>query len=266
VEGAFRGDVRSQEDMEQAVDGADIVVHLAAYHGGYNPPPTDETRFDVNVTGTFRVFQACLKKGVNRVVWGSSIAAMRNRGCYSMTKVLGESLCEYYHLTHGMQVAMMRYGAFTPCDLITYGQRLLGSGVDVRDCANATMCAVDCLSGGADLFGRFTVMPDHGIAYNLLASFGREYRKALSSVNPEWPNLIKKYGIAIPDAMTHYDISSTQEALSFQPSFNFLTFMAELQRCDQAGEIGNDSPRWWFEQGIPSPADVVWPECLEYAK
>ncbi len=266
VEGAFRGDVRSQEDMEQAVDAADVVVHLAAYHGGYSPQPTDETRFEVNVTGSFRMFQACLKKGVNRVVWASSLAAMKNQGCYPMTKVLGEDLCEYYHLTHGMQIAMMRYGAFTPCDLITYGERLLGRGVDARDCVNATMCAVDLLSKGSDLFGHFAVSPDHGLPDENLASFGRRYKGILSSMNATWPNLIDRYSIDIPDAVTQYDISSTQAALGFHPSFNFLTFLEELERRERSGEISVESPRWWFEQGIPAPENVVWPDCLDYGK
>ena len=68
ADNTFRADVRSQEDMERAVDGCDVVVHLAAFHGGYKPPPTDETRFDVNVLGTFRLLQACLKKGIRRVI------------------------------------------------------------------------------------------------------------------------------------------------------------------------------------------------------
>ena len=266
VEGAFRGDVRSQEDMEQAVDGADIVVHLAAYHGGYNPPPTDETRFEVNVVGTFRMFQACLKKGVKRVVWGSSIAAMQNEGCYSMTKVLGEDLCEYYHLTHGMQVAMIRYGAFTPCDLITYGERLLGSGVDLRDCVNATVRAVDLLYDGFELFGQFTVLPDHKLPDEQLASFGSQYRRILNAMNPEWPTLIDRYSINIPDAVTQFDISSTQAVLGFQPAFNFLTFMEELERRDRSGEIADDFARWWFEQGIPAPENVIRPDCLDFDK
>lgn len=266
AEKVIRGDVRSQEDMEQAVDGADVVIHLAAYHGGYNPPPTDETRFDVNVVGTFRMFQACLKKGIKHVVWGSSIAAMRNQGCYSMTKVLGEDLCEYYHLTHGMQLAMMRYGAFTPCDLITYGERLLGSGVDLRDCVNATVRAVDLLSAGSDLYGHFTISADNRLQEEQLATFGSHYRRILSSMNPEWPNLIDRYSIRIPDFVTQYDISSTQAVLGFQPAFNFFSFMEELERRDRLGEIAGDSPRWWFEQGIPAPENVIWPDCKDDGK
>jgi nucleoside-diphosphate-sugar epimerase len=266
AEDVVRGDVRSQEDMEQAVAGAEIVIHLAAFHGGYNPPPTDETRFDVNVVGTFRMFQACLKKGIKRVVWGSSIAAMRNQGCYSMTKVLGEDLCEYYHLTHGMQIAMMRYGAFTPCDLITYGERLLGSGVDLRDCVNATIRAVDLLSDGSDLYGRFTILPDHKIQKEQLASFGSHYREILGVLNPEWLNLIDRYSISIPESVTQYDISFTQAALGFQSSFNFFSFMEELERRDRSGGISGDSPRWWFEQGIPAQENVPWPDCLDDGK
>lgn len=263
LENAVRGDVRSQEDMEKAVDGADIVVHLAALHGGYNPKPQDETRFEVNVVGTFRMFQACLKKGIKRVVWGSSTAVLKNkknRDCYSMTKVLGEDLCEYYHRKHEMQIPMIRYGAFTRCDLMTYGERLLGSGVDLRDCVNATMRAVDLLSDGANLYGHFTIKPDHELPDERLEYDGSQYKRILSEMNPEWSKLIERYSIRIPDCVTQDDISSTKAVLGFQPSFNFVTFMKQLERRDRSGDIPDDSPRWWFELGTPEPEKVVWPD------
>lgn len=85
----------------------------------------------VDIVGTFNVLQACLRNGVRRVVWASSTAALSKQGIYCITKVLGEDLCDYYHETHGVQIAMMRYGAFTACDLVTYGQRLLRHAVDL---------------------------------------------------------------------------------------------------------------------------------------
>jgi len=262
-ENTFRADVRSQEDMELAVDGCDVVVHLAAFHGGYVPPPTDETRFDVNVTGTFRVMQACLKKGIRRVVWASSMAAMSKRSFYSITKVLGEDLCEYYHLTHGFAIAMLRYGAFTPCDLFTYGERILSIGVDPRDCVGATVQAIDQLQSGMKFFGHFTVMPDHKLSEKDLKSFGQQWRNRLSAANPAWPELIDKYKIRIPETLVQQDIASTQTVLGFRASYNFTTFLEELQHREEAGEIFTDSPRWCFEQGCPAPEGVVWLRGLD---
>jgi nucleoside-diphosphate-sugar epimerase len=248
--------------MERAVEDCDIVVHLAAFHGGYTPPPTDETRFDVNVVGTFRLLQACLKKGIRRIVWASSIAAASKEGFYPITKVLGEDLCEYYHLTHGFSIGILRYGAFTPCDLLTYGERILGIGVDIRDCVGATICAIERLQSGMELFGRFTVLPDHRFTEEKRQSLASEYPILLGAINPVWADLVAKYKIKIPPNVVQYDISSTQTILGFHPSFNFITFLEELEHRDKIGAITISAPRWYFEQGCHPPEGVIWPECL----
>ena len=177
-----------------------------------------------------------------------------------MTKVLGEDLCEYYHLTHGFNVAMLRYGAFTPCDFITYGQRLLGIGVDIRDCVAATVRSIELMLEGKELFGRFIIMPDHKQSEQVMQSFSEEFPAILNATNRDWPGLVDKYGIKIPQVITQHDLSSTKQVLGFEPSFNFATFLHELHQRDTTGRVFTDSPRWFFEQGIAPPEGIVWPE------
>ncbi len=50
-----RCDTRTPEDARRAVDGMDLVVHLAAWHPAHDPPVSAETIFAVNVGGTFNV-------------------------------------------------------------------------------------------------------------------------------------------------------------------------------------------------------------------
>jgi len=255
----LRADVRSQADMDRAVAGADIVVHLAAYHGGYSPPPTDDTRFHVNVVGTFNVLQACLRAGVRRVVWASSTAALLKRGIYGITKVLGEDLCDYYRETHGFDIAMMRYGAFTACDLVTYGQRLLGHGVDRRDCVEATVRAIRLLAQGRSIFGRYTVMPTHPWSDDEREHLGERWRDLVARVHPDAPALVERYGIEVPQTVGQHELALTRAVLGFVPRRNFETFLAELQEQDACGAIAPDSPRWCFETGRPPVEGVVWP-------
>jgi nucleoside-diphosphate-sugar epimerase len=258
--GVVRADVRSGRDMAHAVDGADVVVHLAAYHGGYQPPPTDDTRFHVNVVGTFNVLQACLEAGIQRVVWASSTAALSKRGMYCITKVLGEDLCDYFHQTHGFQIAMMRYDAFTACDLVTYGQRLLHHGVDRRDCVEATVRAVRLLAGGSDLFGRYIVAHDHPWTPEEHEHFGQRWKDILGGRCPRAAKLIDRYRIEIPSSVRRYDQSSTRTDLDFAPRHDFETFLAELSARDTEGLVTPESPRWSFETGRPPDEGVAWPE------
>ena len=257
--GALRADVRGVEDMERAVDGADVVVHLAAYHGGYVPLPTDETRFHVNVVGTFNAMQACLKKGVRRVVWASSMAALSKESMYCITKVLGEDLCDYYCQTHGLQIAMMRYDAFTPCDLVSYGQRLLQNGVDLRDCVEATARAVKAFAAGRELSGRFTVAREHPWTDQEHEQFGRRWKDILTRSCPQAVELIERYRIEMPKSVRRYDLAPTREALGFAPQYNFETFLDELARKDAAGLVTPQSPRWRFETGRAPEPGIVWP-------
>jgi nucleoside-diphosphate-sugar epimerase len=253
---AQRGDVRLAEDMERAVDGVDAVIHLVAWHGGYHPAPTDEARFDTNVVGTFRVLQACLKKDVRRLVWASSIAAWSPASFYGATKVVGETLCRHHHLAHGFRVAMMRYGSFTPCDLVTYGQRLLANGVDRRDCCEATLAALRGVMEGRVDFGAYTVLAEHPFTP---ADCDGDPREAVARHWPGQEDLLDRYEVALPRSLVRHDLRATREALGWQGRHTFGTFLDALRRLDAAGAVRPDSPRWSFEQGTPPPESVVWP-------
>src|SRR3989304_9008184 len=68
------GDIMQTDILEAAFDGADGVFHLAALWllQCHDYP---RSAFDVNVRGTFNVMEACVKKGVNRLVYSSSAPA-----------------------------------------------------------------------------------------------------------------------------------------------------------------------------------------------
>ncbi len=68
------GDVRDPASVARALDGAEVVFHLAARItiGG---DPADEVRA-VNVQGTGNVVEACLRQGVRRLVHFASIHAL----------------------------------------------------------------------------------------------------------------------------------------------------------------------------------------------
>lgn len=251
-----RADVRLQEDAERAIDGCDLVIHLAAIHGGYSPGPTQEARYEANVTGAFRVLQACVKKDIGRMVFGSSISVQDVSSFYGLTKRLGEELCLRYHESDRMRIVMLRYGAFTPCDVVTAAERLLSYGVDVRDCVEATAVAVDRLMADqVDCIGCF-VTPNYGLP-------PREHRidrawidRLLQEV-PGAGRVIERYDLAMPERVRQYDLSTTKDALGFLPAHDFASHLAMLQQLDESGVLTPTSPRWTFETGVPAPEGAV---------
>jgi nucleoside-diphosphate-sugar epimerase len=255
----MRTDVRNQEDMERAVKGADAVLHLAAFHGGYRPPPTDETRFEINVTGTFRMFQACLKLGIRKVVWASSTAASSKKGIYSITKVIGEDLCEYYHLTHDFKIAVIRFGSFTPFDFLSYGERLLNRGIDVRDCATAVERSLELLSRSSEFFERFNLVTSAFLKNDVRHSLINDTKRHLESIDPIYPDLVSRYGLNISTHFSDLDVKNVRGLLKMEPRYTFYNFLADLKQYDREGRVKPGTPRWRFEDGIKPPEDVVFP-------
>ncbi|MCC7529866.1 MAG: NAD-dependent epimerase/dehydratase family protein [Candidatus Melainabacteria bacterium] len=69
-----RGDVTNPEHVQEAVEGSDVVYHLA---GLVSYKKRDQNRqYAVNVLGTRNIMDACLRNNVKRVIHTSSVAAM----------------------------------------------------------------------------------------------------------------------------------------------------------------------------------------------
>ncbi|TMQ72808.1 MAG: NAD-dependent epimerase/dehydratase family protein [Candidatus Eisenbacteria bacterium] len=86
------GDVRDAGAVDRATRGMDVVVHLACATGVARASVARE----VNVLGTRRVLDALRVNGGRRVVFVSSISAMRERmGPYGRTKREGETLVQH---------------------------------------------------------------------------------------------------------------------------------------------------------------------------
>jgi len=70
-------DVRRLADLQAACAGVDTVVHLAA-------DPTDgpfmESLLPLNIVSVYNAFEAAKQNGCRRIVWTSSIMAVKGRG------------------------------------------------------------------------------------------------------------------------------------------------------------------------------------------
>jgi UDP-N-acetylglucosamine 4,6-dehydratase (inverting) len=88
----FIGDVRDRERLYRALDGVDYVVHAAAAKivptAEYNPFECVKT----NVTGAMNLIDACIDKGVKRVVALSTDKASSPVNLYGATKLVSDKL------------------------------------------------------------------------------------------------------------------------------------------------------------------------------
>lgn len=173
------GDILQTDILESAMIDVDGVFHFAALWllQCHEYP---RSAFDVNIRGTFNVMEACLNKGVERLVYSSSASVygdavtepmsenhpFNNKNFYGATKIAGEAMMTAFHHRYGLNYVGLRYmnvygprqdyqGAYIAVimkmlDAIDNGQgpTIMGDGseafdfVAVEDCALANVCAM----------------------------------------------------------------------------------------------------------------------------
>jgi UDP-glucose 4-epimerase len=181
------GDILQSDILQSALEGADGVFHFAALWllQCHEYP---RSAFETNVRGTFNVLEACVAKGVKRLVWSSSASVygdaltepmdedhpFNNKNFYGATKICGEAMARAYHHRYGLDYVGLRYmnvygprqdyrGAYIAVimkmlDAIDRGEgpTIFGDGseafdfVAVEDCARANLCGMK-----ADITDRF---------------------------------------------------------------------------------------------------------------
>ena len=109
----FIGDVRDKDRLYRALDGVEYVVHAAATKivptAEYNPFECVKT----NINGAMNLIDACIDKGVKRVVALSTDKASSPINLYGATKLASDKLfvsASSYSGSHDTRFAVVRYG------------------------------------------------------------------------------------------------------------------------------------------------------------
>jgi UDP-N-acetylglucosamine 4,6-dehydratase (inverting) len=109
----FIGDVRDKDRLVRALDGIDYVVHAAATKivpsAEYNPFECVKT----NIIGAMNLIDACIDRGVKRVVALSTDKASAPANLYGATKLAADKLFvagNSYSGGHNVRFSVVRYG------------------------------------------------------------------------------------------------------------------------------------------------------------
>ena len=109
----FIGDVRDKDRLSRALDGIDYVVHAAATKivptAEYNPFECVKT----NVIGAMNLIDACIDRGVKRVIALSTDKASSPANLYGATKLASDKLFvagNSYAGAHETRFGVVRYG------------------------------------------------------------------------------------------------------------------------------------------------------------
>ncbi len=165
------GDIRDQESVTRAMQGVDVVFHLAALIGipySYEAP---SSYVRTNIEGTLNVLTAARQAGVGRVVhtstsevYGSATYVpmdekhpLQGQSPYSASKIGADKMAESFYLSFGLPVVTLRpFNTFGP-----------------RQSARAVIPTIitQCLAGKAVRLGHLHPTRDFNFVSNTVDGF-----------------------------------------------------------------------------------------------
>jgi len=173
-------DIRDYDAVIRALDGAELVFHLAAQSNVMGAMQDPDYSFTTNVVGTYNVLKAASEAGVRRVVFSSSrevygepdsipvpeTAPLAPKSFYGASKVAGEAYCRVWRRAGGPECQVLRFAnLYGPRDrdrviplwiararagepLQMYGGEQELDFVWVGHCVSALLAAADCPEHG----------------------------------------------------------------------------------------------------------------------
>ena len=101
------------ETLDFAFEGVDIVFHLAAKTTVQESLSIPLHYHAVNTTGTLNVLEACVRNGINRLVYSSSSSVYGDCKVpisqYALSKLIGEEYCKLYGRLYDIDICILRY-------------------------------------------------------------------------------------------------------------------------------------------------------------
>ena len=117
------GDLRNRDELRSAVEGQDVVVHLAADTRVIESIAEPTHNFESNVIGSFNLLQLCRELGIGRVVAASTGGAIpgdveppvhermapQPTSPYGASKLMLEGYLSAYASSYGMNTCALRF-------------------------------------------------------------------------------------------------------------------------------------------------------------
>jgi nucleoside-diphosphate-sugar epimerase len=232
-------DLTDAEQLKPLCAGVDVVLHIAALHPW--KPYTTEQYLRCNVEATYKLLEAAAAAGVCRVIYTSSVAAMGLNGAetvplpwdeskpctpgdlYSLTKRMGEEMCEMFAAQRKLTYIALRPGMFIPVaeDDPQYGFGLLSFSVHGSDVAAAHVLALRSkLANEAFVITARTLFTREDAA-----ELGRDAKAVILRRYPRAERLLAQ-GLKLPERLAiTYDISKAHRLLGYEPQHTFATWL-----------------------------------------
>lgn len=259
----FIGDVRDKDRLRRALDGIDYVVHAAATKivptAEYDPFECVKT----NVLGAMNLIDACIDKGVKRIVALSTDKASSPTNLYGATKLTSDRLFiagNSYSGSHDTRFAVVRYGNVMGSrgSVIPYFLSIAGSGVfpitdermtrfmiTLEEGVELVWNALDGMKGGEIYIKKIPSMKVVDIA----KAIAEDARHKLVGIRPG--EKLHEQMIGIEDAPYTYEYSSFYKILPSIHDWN-----KDPERIDGGSKVApdfkycSDSNEEWMDVNV----------------
>lgn len=243
----IQGDIRDREALEAAMNGVDIVFHLAAQSNVIGAVNNLDYSFSTNVIGTYEVLRAAEQARVRRVVFTSSrevygepevlpvaeTSPLAPKNAYGVSKATGEHYAGLFH-ERGLSTAVLRLtNVYGPRDfdrvlpifigraldeepLVLYGGRQVLDMVWVGTVVDALVCA----GLGNELPGPVNIGSGKGLTLSEIAARVIETTGSRSTIEiaPARSVEVVRFTADLQQAQTLLGLAPVEDPLAWLPT------------------------------------------------
>jgi nucleoside-diphosphate-sugar epimerase len=242
----IEGSILDRPKLPEIFHGCDCIVHIAAWHGIHEDRGEKNSYdfFDLNVRGTFEVFEAAASLGIGRAIFISTTSVYRPGTLYRRSKILAELIAEDYRKHSHMNMVTLRPRGFIPfwnrevyATYSDWARWFWKGAVHIDDVAAAVILSLDLIS--RQQIEQQLILPldsayeytdadlDHWDAVGAGSTFKKYYS--------EYYDLALSYGLDPALKPTRLDISETVRWLGYKPSYSLANLLSELAAYGDRG-------------------------------
>jgi nucleoside-diphosphate-sugar epimerase len=219
--------------------GRGCIVHIAAWHGIHETRGEKNAHdfFDLNVRGTFEVFEAAVSLGIDKIIFISTTSVYRPDTRYGSSKILAELIAEDYRKHRHMNVITLRPRGFIPywnrdvyASYSEWARWFWKGAVHIDDVAAAVILGINLISR-QQIEQQLVLTLDSAYEYTDADldhwdadGAGSTFKKYYS----EHYDLALSYGLDPAVKPTKLDISETVRWLGYKPSYSLANLLSEL--------------------------------------
>ena len=242
----IEGSILDRDTLQKNLSDIDCIVHIAAWHGYHEFTKQKNVYdfWDLNVTGTFNVFQAALNNKIKNIIFISSESVADTNGMYGWTKVLSEQIAQRFFDNHGFNILTLRPRAFIPHwnqdvykSYIEWVRWYWKGAVHINDVAQATMQGIELLARQS--LSQHLILPVDG-AYEYTSDDLLNWDMTGSG------ETFKKYYARFYDTAIHFgldpflkpsmqDMTDTLKWLGYKPQYSLMRALEDLSNYGEKG-------------------------------